>query len=292
VDRTLRAADGRQIGFASFGDPEGIPVFYFNGLGSSRLEGGLGHAIALQRNVSLVALDRPGFGLSDPRPGHRIADMADDVAAVAEGLGIDRFAVLGVSTGGPFALATAVRLPERVRAIALISSPAPYTDRECTRGMDLRSRLFMVWLPRFAPWVLGSIWNRFAQLSDRDPAGFVRYIAELMPSSERRSISSPEVAEVFMDAVYEAFRSGTAGVVAEQRLLARPWGFSLEGVKAPVWLWHGEEDLGSPLAMARWLVANLPKCEAQFLPGRGAAVAADLMPDAISSLANHCNATP
>ena len=290
VDRTLRARDGRQIGFATFGDPEGVPVFYFHGLASSRLEGALAHAACLQRNVCLVALDRPGYGLTDPRPGHRMPDIADDVVAVAEALGLDHFSIVGVSTGGPFALATAARLPERVRAIALISSPAPYGTPSGLVGMDIRSRAFLVWVPRFAPWLLAPIWNRLAKLSDSDPAGLLKMIADTMPSSERRAISSPEVAEVFMNAAYEAFRNGTGGVVAEQRLLARAWGFAIDGVKAPVWLWHGEEDGASPVAMAHWLVSALPKCQAQFLPGRGAIVAGDVLPFAISTLADYWNA--
>lgn len=290
VDRTLRARDGRQIGFATFGDPEGLPVFYFHGLASSRLEGALAHAVGLRRNVRIVAVDRPGYGLTDSRPGHRLGDVADDVCAVAEALGLGHFSLASVNTGGPFALATAARLSDRVRAISLISSPAPYGSPSVLAGMDFRSRAFLVWLPRFAPWLLGPVWNRLAKLSDSDPAGLLRLIADTMPSSERRAISSPEIAEVFMDAAYEAFRSGTGGVVAEQRLLARDWGFAVDSVTAPVWLWHGDEDGASPVGMARWLEATLPKCQAQFLPGRGVVVAGDVMPDAIATLADHWNA--
>jgi pimeloyl-ACP methyl ester carboxylesterase len=289
VDRTLRVEDGRRVGFATFGDPEGAPVFYFHGLASSRLEGALAHAVGLQRNICLVALDRPGIGLSDPRPGHRISDIADDVIAVANELRLEQFSLISVSSGGPFALATAAKLPERVRAIALISSPAPYREPSSLVGMDIRSRAFLVWLPRFAPWLIGPIWNRLAKLSDSDPVGLLRMIADTMPSSERRAISSPEVAEVFMDAAYEAFRTGTGGVVAEQRLLARDWGFALDAIKAPVWLWHGEDDETSPIGMAHWLAAALPKCQAQFLPGRGAIVVDDVLPDAITTLGDYWN---
>ena len=285
VDRTLRAPDGRQIGFATFGDAEAaFCVFYFHSFGSSRLEARLGHATALQRNVRLVALDRPGFGLSDPLPEPRIMDAAADVAAVADELGIARFALASVSTGGPYALATAARLPERVSGVALVSSPAPYAASGGARDMDLRSRLFLVWLPRVLPFALGPIYERISGLSDRDPQGLLRLVAASLPSSERRAFTSPEIAEVFMDASYEAFRSGTAGAIAEHRLLARDWGFDLGDVRAPVWLWHGEEDSSSPVVMARWLAAALPKCRAQFVPGRGMVIAPDVLPEAIALL--------
>jgi pimeloyl-ACP methyl ester carboxylesterase len=261
-------------------------VFYFHGFGSSRLEARVAHAIALQRNVRLVALDRPGFGLSDPRPEPRIADVADDVAAVADELGIARFGLVSVSSGGPYALATAARLPARATGVAVISSPAPYAASGGTRDMDLRSWLFLVWLPRLAPFALGPIYRRLSQLSDRDPQGLLRLVADSLPSSERRAFTSPEIAEVFMDASYEAFRSGTAGVIAEHRLLARDWGFDLGDVRAPVWLWHGETDSSSPLAMAHWLAAALPKCRTQFVPGRGTVIAPDVLPEAIDRLAD------
>lgn len=288
VDRTLRARDGRQIGFATFGDPEAaFSVFYFHGFGSSRLEARIGHAIALQRNVRLVALDRPGFGLSDPLPEPRITDAAADVAAVADELGVERFALVSVSAGGPYALATAARLPERVSGVALVSSPAPYAASGGARHMDLRARLFLVWLPRFAPFALGPIYDRLSRLSDRDPQGLLRLVAANLPSSERRAFTSPEIAAVFMDASYEAFRSGTAGAIAEHRLLARDWGFDVADVCAPVWLWHGETDSASPPVMAHWLAAALPKCRAQFVPGRATVIAPDVLPEAISLLAEY-----
>jgi len=285
VDRTLRARSGRQIGFATFGDAgASTSIFYFHGFGSSRLEARLGHATALQRNVRLVALDRPGFGLTDPVDEPSIVRAADDVEAVAGELAIGRFALAGVSTGGPFALATAARLAERVTGVALISSPAPHAASGAVRDMDLRARVFLVWLPRYAPFALGRIYERVSQLSDRDPQGLLRMVASMLPTSERRAFTSPEIAEVFMDASYEAFRSGTAGAIAEHRLLAREWGFDLGAVRAPVWLWHGEADSGSPPAMARWLAAALPKCRAQFVPGRGGVIASDVLPLALARL--------
>lgn len=288
VDRTLRAPDGRQLGFATFGAPEAPQsVFYFHSFGSSRLEARIGHALALQRNVQLVAIDRPGFGLSDPLPEPRITDAAADVAAVADELGVERFALLSVSTGGPYALATAARLPERVSALALVSSPAPYAASGAARHMDLRARVFLVWLPWLAPFALGPIYDRISQLSDRDPQGFLRLVAASLPSSERRAFTSPEIAEVFMDACYEAYRSGTAGAIAEHRLLAGDWGFDPREVRAPVWLWHGEADRSSPPVMARWLAAVLPKCQAQFVPGRATVIAPDVLPEAIERLTDY-----
>ena len=211
--------------------------------------------------MRLIAIDRPGFGLTDPRPGHRIPDVADDLVAVADSLGIGPFSLPASRPADPSRWPPRRGLPERVRALALVSSPAPYSERSGLVGMDIRSRAILVWLPRYAPWLLGPIWNRLAELSDRDPAGLLRLIADTMPSSERRAISSPEIAEVFMDASYEAFRTGTGGVVAEQRLLARDWGFAIErgrGAGLALARRRGRSEPDRDGALARGGAAEVP----------------------------------
>jgi pimeloyl-ACP methyl ester carboxylesterase len=119
-------ADGRQIGVLEAGDPAGAPVLYFHGLGASRRSAHPDGAIAAALGVRVVALDRPGIGLSTPRPGRTLLDWADDVAAVADALGIDRFAILGWSGGAAHALACAHRLGARVTATS-----APGGGRPC-----------------------------------------------------------------------------------------------------------------------------------------------------------------
>lgn len=285
VDRSLRLRDGRQLGFATFGDADGAPVLYFHGHVSSRLEGRLAHVAGLRHGICVIALDRPGFGLSDARPGMRIADAADDVAEAADHLGIERFSLLGATSGSPFALACAARLRERVRAVAVISSPAQHDRPGALAGMDLRARLYLHHLPRWAPWILQRIHERAARLSDRDPGELLRLVSRSIARSEQRAFQSPEVTEVFMDAAYEAFRSGPGAMVQELRLLARPWGFDLSAIAAPVFLWHGATDTGSPVAMAHALAHEIPKCRAQIIAERGSVIAADVMPEAIATLA-------
>jgi pimeloyl-ACP methyl ester carboxylesterase len=285
VDRTLRLRDGRQVGFATFGDVDGLPVFYMHGTFGSRLEGRIAHAAALARHVRLVAVDRPGYGLSDAHPGARLVDWPLDLDEIADQLGLERFSALGVAGGGAFALATAMRLPKRLRAVALVSSIAPHDRPGVLSGMDLRSRLFLDILPRWAPKLLLRLHRRWARLADRDPQALLRELSGTLPPSERPALMSPEVAEIFMDAAYEGFRSGPDCMVREMCLLARPWGFPLESVGAPVFLWHGETDSVSPVAMAHALARELAKSQLQTIPERGSAIAVDFIPDAIATLA-------
>jgi len=251
----------------------------------SRLEGRMAHAAGLARHVRVIAVDRPGYGLSELRPGARLLDWPLDLDEIADQLGLERFSVLGVAGGGAFALCSAARLPKRVRAVALVSSTAPHDRPGVLAGMDLRARLFLHTLPRWAPRLLLRLQRRAARLADRDPAALLREASGTLPASERPVLSSPEIAEIFMDAAYEGFRSGAEGMVRELRLLADPWGFDLRSVDAPVFLWHGETDRVSPIAMAHALARELAKSQLQTIPERGSAIAVECIPDAVGTLA-------
>ena len=285
VDRTLRLRDGRQLGFATFGDADGLPVFYLHGSFGSRLEGRIAHVAALHRHVRLIAVDRPGFGLSDHRPDARLLDWPSDLDELADQLSVDRFSLLGVAGGGPFALACAARLPERVRAVALVSTTGPHESPGALDGMDLRARIVLHFLPRWLPWLSRRLHRRAARLADREPLRLLREASGTLPATERAALDSPEIASIFMDAAFEGFRSGVDGMVQELRVLSEPWGFALDGVGAPVFLWHGETDRVSPLAMAETVAREIPKSQLQTIPNRGSAIAVDAVPDAIATLA-------
>src|SRR5262249_42678148 len=152
-----------------------------------------------------------------------------------------------------FALASAVKLPERVGSVALVSSTAPHDRPGVLNGMDLRARMMLHVLPRRLPWLSRRTHVRAAKMADRDPLGLLREASGTLPASERESLQSPEVASIFMDAAFECFRSGADGLVHELRILAEPWGFALESIEAPVFLWHGETDRISPVEMAHVL---------------------------------------
>jgi len=169
--------------------------------------------------------------------------------------------------------------------VSLVSSVAPHDRPGVLTGMDLRARIFTHVLPRWAPRLLVRLQRRAARLADRDPVGLLREASGTLPPSERPVLATPEVAEIFMDAAFEGYRQGAHGMVRELRLLAEPWGFALETVDAPVFLWHGETDRVSPVAMSHVLARELAKSQLQTIPNRGSALAVDIVPDAIATLA-------
>ena len=153
ADNVIRLQDGRLLGYAEYGDPDGQPLFFFHGTPGSRVEGRLNAEAAAAANVHLIAPDRPGFGLSDFQPGRSIADWADDVAQLADALGFDHFGVLGASGGGPPVIACALELPERLTTAGIVAGVGPADAAEATEGMSQSNRaLFAV--GRRAPFVL------------------------------------------------------------------------------------------------------------------------------------------
>lgn len=265
---TLRLRDGRLLSYARYGDPEGRPGFFFHGFPGSRLEAGPGAEAAARLGLRIFALERPGFGLSDFKPGRSILDWPDDVVEAADQLGIDRFPIMGLSGGGPYAAACAYKIPDRLTGMALVSSVAPFGASGTTDGM---SRLYrftfglagrLTWTTGPAMWWMGRQVRRNPdRVLDRTSAG--------LPEFDREIMARPEVRSMLREDLMEAFRQGSRGAAWELALLARPWGFRLEDIAMEVHLWQGEADVNVPVAMGRYLAGAIPNCRARFYPGEG-----------------------
>ena len=124
--QTILLPDGRTLGFADYGDPGGRPLFYCHGWPGSRLQARTIDEHGRRRGLRVIAPDRPGIGLSDARPGRGFSDWPADIAGLADSLRIDRFLLLGISGGGPYALAAAALLPDRIDAVAVVSGAPPW----------------------------------------------------------------------------------------------------------------------------------------------------------------------
>src|SRR5258708_34742023 len=148
-NHTLQLHDGRTLGYAEYGHVEGNPLFYFHGHPGARVEAGLLAKSAAQAGLRLIGVDRPGMGLSSFQAGRHLLDSPEDVAALAQHLAIDRFAVVGVSGGGPYALACAYKIPDRLTACGIVAGMGP--PEYGTVGMMTRNRL-LFFLARRLPW--------------------------------------------------------------------------------------------------------------------------------------------
>jgi pimeloyl-ACP methyl ester carboxylesterase len=267
-DQVFELPDGRRLGFAEYGARDGRPLLFFHGTPGARLLARVAHGVALSRNVRLIAPERPGFGRSDCQAGRRIAHWPDDVAALADALGLDRFAVAGVSGGGPYALACAWRLPDRIPIVGIVSGMAPLDDPASAAALGLRERRIFALLRR-APWVARALAAAAVPVARRYPDQAFDLIAAHAPAPDRAILRQPAIRSGLIDDMREALRAGGRGAIHDLVLFSRPWGFRLADVQVPVVLWHGEADAQVPVAIARRLARQIPSCQARFLAGAG-----------------------
>lgn len=270
-EEVVRLPEGRRVAIASHGDPQGRPLFLFHGTPGSRLGLHYVDGPAKQRGVRVVCPDRPGVGRSDPHPERTIPGYADDVGALADALGFERFAVLGYSGGAPYALACGARLPERVSAVGIVAGAGPH-DRPGSREGCSKSDLMLLDLSLRRPLLARLTMFGWAKVARFAPSVALKSLAEDASEPDRRfleeGVHERGAAEV-MSLFSEVFRQGSSGVVLEYRLYGRPWGFSFEEVSVPVHLWHDEEDLVVPVHHAEDLASRLPDAKLHKLRDTG-----------------------
>jgi len=254
--------DGRGIGFAEYGVATGRTMFWFHGTPGGRHQvPPAARRFAAANDVRLIALERPGVGGSTPHLYDSLVDWADDVTEVADQLGVGRFGLIGFSGGGPYALACAHRMPERVVAAAVMACVAPTCGSEATAGgtVGLARRLSPLLEVVREP--LGyALWALVRTLTPLASQGFDAFI-RIMPEGDQVVFRHPEIKRMFIDDLAQASRSGLHAPVYDVVLFSRPWGFSLRDIRVPIRFWHGEADNIVPLAHAEFLLQLVPAAE-------------------------------
>ena len=268
----VRMTDGRAIGITVHGDPKGKPLLWFPGAPSCRLwpvpDGEATHSAG----VRLVVVERPGCGVSDFQPNRRLTDWPRDVGEVADALGLDSFAVAGSSAGGPYVAASAYALSDRVRLAMIVGGPAPLNMPSIRAGMTMRRRALFS--------VLGLAPYAVPLLRILGPSGIDRLMTGDVPECDRRVLD--RISERYMLSKREAFRLGLGGFALDLALVSRPWGFSLQSIRVPVHIWHGELDISMPIAMARCLATAIPTSRTRFFPGCGHFLAYQAWPEILT----------
>jgi pimeloyl-ACP methyl ester carboxylesterase len=278
-DRMLVLKDGRTLSFAEYGEQQGTPILLFHGTPGSRLEGGLFERAAHAYHVRIIVADRPGYATSSPVRRGSLLGYVGDVVALADTLQVDTFSVLGASGGGPFALACAAEIPERVRCCGLMSAIGPLALPHSMDGMIAVNRM-MFTLARFLPALPGLLVPRQLTSSMKS---LQHYLDE---GTSPMADVPPEVFAQLMVDQLEAVRVGGKGITFDFGILTRPWGFPLEQIHSRVWMWHGAEDNLAPLALARYTASHIPGCVLKVIPNAGHAgtyACADEVMKALSS---------
>lgn len=259
--------DGRRLSYTIYGPSSGSPVFYFAGWPASCLDWQLfdpDQTLTQRLHLRVIAIDRPGYGDSDARPGRTLLDSVDDLAQLADALHLPQFALLGYSGGGPFALASAFQLSHRITATALVEGIGPFDVPGTTQGM-LRATKMQYWLTRHLPLLYRFMWTQLVKQPDR----FIKGALSSLRPPDVSVLSQPTIQRIFTSMIAGLGPVGIQAAIEEGALISRPWGFRLEEITTPVQVWQGAEDLNAPPSMGRYLASVLPRGTLHFLRQEG-----------------------
>jgi pimeloyl-ACP methyl ester carboxylesterase len=280
----IHLVDGRAVTYALYGAPERRRwVVYLHGFPGSRLEGEVCDAAARRVGISVVAPDRPGFGSSDGQSERCVGDWAQDIRAVCAALGIERAAIIGVSGGGPYALACAAGAPEIVAATHVVSGLAPPGAPGVLDGMALGNRLMfrvghgLPGLARILTRAIGASWAASPRLC-------LAWFRTFVPPVDRRILDRPDVRVMMLNNIRCAFERRSGGAVDDFAALNAPWGFELTAINRPTTVWHGHADTYVPPAMGAYLAASVPGATLREFPAAGHLLILEILDDLFAAI--------
>lgn len=260
-------ADGRRVAFRTFGSPDGHPLIALHGTPGSRLKFEVAEPAARSCGLRIIAPDRWGYGCTDAHPAPSLAAYADDIAEFADALGLGRFAVMGVSGGGPYASAVASRLADRVTALAMAAPVGPIAGEDDPE-ISAFHRFCFGSLAK-TPLAVGAVFSVFRAVLRVSPAVGMRLAMLRIAACDRRILSDASVSGRLGQTFVEGLRPGVSGPVIDLRLFGADWGLALDQTKAPARLWLGSADQNVPRSAARRLASRLPGCELVEIDGAG-----------------------
>ena len=268
--RTISIEDGRKIRISEAGQPDGVPVLVLRGTPQSRLLYHIWVQDAQSRGIRLIGYERPGYGGSTPQPGRTVSSAANDVAAIAKELGLNRLLLWGISGGGPHALACAALLPALVAAAAVLASPAPYP----AEGLDYFTGMGESNVAEFRAALKSReaceqfVETEASELLRADPETVVQAFDSLL-SPVDAAVLTTDFANFVVRSVREGIGDRRNGWVDDEMSFITPWGFELSQIRIPVLLMHGEQDRMVPFSHGKWLASKITNIDAQLLPDDG-----------------------
>jgi pimeloyl-ACP methyl ester carboxylesterase len=268
LEGTVEVADGRYFGFAQFGRPHGRPVIWLHGTpGARRQIPEAARVFAEKCDICLIGIDRPGVGASTPHMYDEIKDFTTDLEVLLDRLGINEFAVIGLSGGGPYTLATAAAMPDRVKVAGVMGGVAPTQGPDAVDGgVVALTRQFQLPLTHMrVPLALG--FSAFVWLVRPFGEPAIRLYARVSPPGDRLVFARPEMRAMFLDDLLRGSAKALFAPFFDIILFGRSWGFDLVDVKVPVHWWHGDADHIVPLEHAKRAVDALPDAKLYVRPG-------------------------
>lgn len=264
---TAQVADDRVLGWAEFGHPDGDAVLWFHGTPGACLQVPPAvHDVALQRGFRIIAVERPGTGRSTNHRYERIVDFGPDIELVADRLGLDRFGVVGLSGGGPYTLAVARHMPERVVVASLLGGIGPVRGPDAVFSYTRLLRFFAPPLEVLRSPV-GSALSAVVRLAEPVADPVFELYARFLGFADTPVLRHPQFKAMFMHDLLTA--KDLRAAAHDMALFARHWGFHLDEVTTPVIVWHGLSDVIVPPSHGHHQASRIPRGELRVRPGEG-----------------------
>lgn len=251
-DKITTLKDGRKLSYIEYGDPKGKVLIYLHGWPSGRLMARETDQAAKKLGIRVISPDRPGYGLSDYKPKRALLDYPDDLLELADRLKIKKFAVVGVSGGGPYAAVCAYKISDRLTKVGIVVGLAPTYVPGLLEGMSMLNKIswssypYSGWVRNFAAW-LAYFRNKYLP----------SFNSWSFPAKQDRQLMTSEFRKNMHQALAEAFRQGTKGAAWDLKLYTQDWGFDLKRIKAPVFLWYGAEDKNVGVVMGKYFASQI-----------------------------------
>jgi pimeloyl-ACP methyl ester carboxylesterase len=265
----LKLDNGHSVAIAEYGSPTGVPTFFCHGWPSSRTMAELTDAAARELGVRIISPDRPGIRDSSFHAERKLLDWPPLVRQIADRLRIDTFRVMGISGGAPYALAAAWALPERVRAIAVISGAPPLADLIDRGGLLPLYRWLLFFYPRHRELLRLSFHLARPLLAWKLPRRMRPALLKLLQPCDAAVMRDSAAFEACFESQRQAWLASAEGLMTDAEIYAQPWGFPLEQIKTPVRLWHGKKDRSFHWELARSLGERLPNCVSHLVENEG-----------------------
>jgi len=269
--KMLLLKNGGQLAYAEYGSDTGTPVLFFHGWPSSRTMAELTDAPARELGVRIISPDRPGICDSSFQSNRKLIDWPETVQELADHLQLERFRILAISGGAPYAYATAWKIPERVCALAIASGAVPIADLSDQSGLlSLYRRMLALY--RRSPQLLRVLFYLARPIASiRPPIRFRPLVLKLLKlqACDVQSLQDSAAFEACFESQRRAWRASAKGIVADAEIFALPWGFRLEDVDVPVRLWHGTKDRAFSIQIAQAVAQRLPNCTARYVEDEG-----------------------
>ena len=267
--KMVQLQTGGCIAVEEYGDPNGLPVIFCHGWPSSRTMAVLTDDAARNLGVRIISPDRPGVNESEFQKERTLLDWPVMLRDLATQLGLEKFRMLAISGGAPYAYASAWSIPEQVEAIAVVSGVPPITELTGHDGL-LKFYRWMLALYKTRPQLLRTCFHVARPFASRRiPIRLRPMFLKWLQPVDAAVLRDSRFFEACFESQRQAWRTSAEGVMVDAEIYARPWGFPLEEVRTPVRLWHGKTDRSFSFHLAEEIAQRLPNCQARFVEKAG-----------------------